>query len=178
MEMINSIEDTSSSSYNSQDHPLIDKWVLWAHLPHNTDWSLKSYIKLQHLQTVEDVVSITNAIPEKMVKNCMLFLMRKNINPVWEDPLNCNGGCFSFKVLNRNVLKVWKELSYSITGESLSKNKQFMDNINGITISPKKSFCIIKLWTKTLDFQNPREIIPIDGLQVNGCLFKKHKPNY
>ena len=177
MELINSIED-ASSSYSSQTHPLIDKWVLWAHLPHNTDWSLKSYIKLQNLETVEDVVSITNAIPEKMVKNCMLFLMRKNINPVWEDPLNCNGGCFSFKVLNKNVLKVWKELSYTITGETLSTKKEFMENINGITISPKKSFCIIKLWTKSLDFQNPRDIIPISGLQVNGCLFKKHKSSY
>ena len=104
MELINSIED-ASSSYSSQTHPLIDKWVLWAHLPHNTDWSLKSYIKLQNLETVEDVVSITNAIPEKMVKNCMLFLMRKNINPVWEDPLNCNGGCFSFKVLNKDLIE-------------------------------------------------------------------------
>ena len=54
MELINSIED-ASSSYSSQTHPLIDKWVLWAHLPHNTDWSLKSYIKLQNLETVEDV---------------------------------------------------------------------------------------------------------------------------
>jgi len=88
-----------------KQHTLIDKWVLWAHLPHNTDWSLKSYIKLLQLETVEDVVSITNAIPEKMVKNCMLFLMRKNINPVWEDPHNCNGGCFSFKVLNKNVVQ-------------------------------------------------------------------------
>ena len=170
--------ETSNNELSLDTHILIDKWVLWAHLPHNTDWSLKSYIKLQNLETVEDVVSITNAIPEKMVKNCMLFLMRKNINPVWEDPLNCNGGCFSFKVLNKNVLKVWKELSYTITGETLSNKKEFMENINGITISPKKSFCIIKLWTKSLNFQNPREIISIDGLQVNGCLFKKHKSSY
>lgn len=170
--------EVSQKESSEKKHTLYDKWVLWAHLPHNTDWSLKSYIKLQNLETVEDVVSITNAIPEKMVKNCMLFLMRKNINPVWEDPLNCNGGCFSFKVLNKNVLRVWKELSYSMTGETLSNKKEFMENINGITISPKKSFCIIKLWTKSLDFQNPREIISIEGLQVNGCLFKKHKSSY
>ena len=58
------------------------------------------------------------------------------------------------------------------------KKKDFMNNINGITISPKKSFCIVKLWTKSLDFQNPRDIISINGLQVNGCLFKKHKSSY
>jgi len=27
-------------------HPLYDKWVLWAHLPHDTDWSMV-YQKLQ-----------------------------------------------------------------------------------------------------------------------------------
>lgn len=72
MELIQSIED-ASSSYSSQPNTLIDKWVLWAHLPHNTDWSLKSYIKLQQLETVEDVVSITNAIPEKMVRIVCYF---------------------------------------------------------------------------------------------------------
>ena len=40
----------------------------------------------------------------------------------------------SFKVLNKNVLKVWKELSYTITGETLSNKKEFMENINGITL--------------------------------------------
>ena len=33
----------------SVTHSLIDNWVLWAHLPHNTDWSLKSYIKIYQL---------------------------------------------------------------------------------------------------------------------------------
>ena len=162
----------------STNHTLYDKWTLWAHLPHNTDWSLKSYIKLQHLQSVEDVISITNAIPEKMVKNCMLFLMRKNINPVWEDPLNCNGGCFSFKVVNKNVPSVWKSLSYILTGETLSNDPKFQENVTGITISPKKSFCILKIWLSNLNYQNPRIIKKVQGLDIRGCLFKKHKPTY
>ena len=28
-----------------QENLLYDKWVLWAHLPHDTDWSLRSYNK-------------------------------------------------------------------------------------------------------------------------------------
>ena len=31
---------------------------------------------------------------------------------------------------------------------------------------------------KNLEFQNPRVINEVKGLQVGGCLFKKHKPNY
>ena len=85
-------------------HTLDDKWVLWAHLPHDTDWSLKSYIKIMEIEKLEHLMMLQRAIPEKMVKNCMLFLMKTGINPTWEDPKNRDGGCFSFKISNANFL--------------------------------------------------------------------------
>lgn len=160
------------------EHPLHDKWVLWAHLPHDTDWSLKSYIKITELDTLEKVISLNNSVPGQMIKNCMLFLMRKDITPTWEDPKNQNGGCFSFKIMNKKIVSVWKNLSYVLTGETISNDPKFLESINGITISPKKSFCILKIWMKDLDYQNPRAITTeIDGLTLTGCLFKKHKPS-
>ena len=33
------------------------------------------------------------------------------------------------------------------------KSSNFIKDINGITISPKKSFCIVKIWMKSLNFQ-------------------------
>ena len=176
MESSQHMETPSQSS--TEATPLCDKWVLWAHLPHDTDWSLKSYIQIMQVESMEEVISLYNSIPPAMVKNCMLFLMRQNIKPMWEDPNNKQGGCFSFKVTNKNVPDVWKSVSYLLTGETLSKEKNFQDNITGITISPKKSFCILKIWMKNLEFQNPRVIHEVKGLQVGGCLFKKHKPNY
>ena len=167
-----------SPSAVEQQHPLYDKWVLWAHLPHDTDWSVNSYIKIMEVNTMEEVVSLLNSVPALMVKNCMLFFMRKGINPTWEDPKNCEGGCFSFKVLNKNVPSVWKDLSYVLTGETISNDSKFQEQVTGITISPKKSFCILKIWMSNLSFQNPRVITEINGLDVRGCLFKKHKPNY
>ena len=35
-------------------HKLNDKWCLWAHLPHDTDWSIGSYKKIFEFQTVEE----------------------------------------------------------------------------------------------------------------------------
>ena len=141
-----------------ETHSLSDKWVLWAHLPHVTDWSNKSYIAIQEIAKIEEIVSLYNIIPESMVKNCMLFLMRKNIFPSWEDPKNRKGGCFSFKVNNKRVSDIWKKLSYSLLGETLSPKDNLMNKITGITISPKKAFCIIKIWTSDLSFQNPNDI--------------------
>ena len=161
-----------------ETHSLSDKWVLWAHLPHVTDWSNKSYIAIQEIAKIEEIVSLYNIIPEPMVKNCMLFLMRKNIFPSWEDPQNRKGGCFSFKVNNKRVSDIWKKLSYALLGETLSKKPSLMNKITGITISPKKAFCIIKIWTSDLSFQNPNDIGNIDGLSTHGCIFKRHKPEY
>ena len=45
-----------------EHHALSDKWVLWAHLPHDTDWSLKSYIKLMELSTMEEIISLNNCV--------------------------------------------------------------------------------------------------------------------
>jgi len=175
MELLQPMEFNSLSK---EEHKLNDNWVLWAHLPHDTDWTLKSYIKIITLDNVEKVISIINTIPDKLIKNCMLFLMRDGINPTWEDEKNCKGGCFSFKVVNKHVVQVWNTLMQLITGESISKNEDFIDKINGITISPKKSFCILKIWMSNVEYQNPKHIVPIDGLAVHGCLFKKHKPEY
>ena len=158
-----------------EEHPLYDNWVLWAHLPHDTDWSLRSYNKIIELTTVENVISCMNTVPPEMVKNCMLFLMRKGVNPTWEDPKNINGGCFSFKVSNADVYKTWTHLSYLLTGETLTNNYKLQEQITGITISPKKSFCIIKVWVQTLEFQNPKELEMVTGMSAAGCLFKKHK---
>ena len=83
-----------------------------------------------------------------------------------------------FKVINKNVASVWKDLSYVLTGETISNDPKFQQQVTGITISPKKSFCILKIWMSNLSFQNPRVITEITGLDVRGCLFKKHKPNY
>ena len=163
------MEEGSSSST-----PLHSAWTLWAHLPHDTDWSVKSYKNIMTFGTVEEAVALVKALPDAMVRNCMLFLMRKGIHPTWEDAKNKDGGSFSYKVGNKNVTSVWRDLVYRLSGESLTKNPQVRSELNGATISPKKNFCIVKIWMKTCKHQNPKEIVDIDGVARNGCIFKRH----
>ncbi len=89
------MESITSNSTVSSYHDLSDKWTLWAHLPHNTDWSIKSYIPISTFATVEDTLAVTETLPPILVENCMLFMMKEGIKPTWEDPKNRNGGCFS-----------------------------------------------------------------------------------
>ena len=117
-------------------------------------------------------------IDEKIVKNCMLFVMRNGITPMWEDKHNRQGGCFSYKVSNRFVPDVWKQLFFLLCGESLCIKKEDNQYVNGITISPKKNFCIIKIWLADSHIQDPDTITHINNLNKTGCLFKKHAPEF
>ena len=159
-------------------HLLSDKWVLFAHLPHDTNWSLNSYKKIQTFESVEDVLDVYNILPDKLIKNCMLFLMKEGINPTWEDKNNRNGGCFSFKIETKIITQVWNEISFLLLGSTLSKDDNMLKHINGITISPKKSFNILKIWLKDCSYQNPNLIIDINGINKKGCLFRRHNIKY
>jgi hypothetical protein len=156
-------------------HSLNETWTLYAHLPHDTDWGINSYKKILTFETIEEAVVVTESIPHVMIKNCMLFLMRGNIKPIWEDPSNIRGGSFSYKVSNKVVPDTWRTLTYAVVGETLGNTIAVQSLINGITISPKKKFCVIKVWMATCNNLNPnviKEITP--ELTSYGCLFKKH----
>ena len=171
------IADTMNTC-NNEHHKLNSKWILWAHLPHDIDWSIKSYKKIAELSTIEEVLSIYANLPPKLVVNCMLFLMRADVAPIWEDPKNCKGGSFAYKLNNKTVPSCWKSVSYGACGESLTNNKKLQGNITGITISPKKNFCILKIWTTSCEYQDAALIKTDSGLTLHGCLFKKHSPTY
>lgn len=160
-------------------HSLLDKWNLYYHLPHDKNWALSGYtIIMDSIDTIEKVIALNETIHENIVKNCMLFVMREGITPMWEDPRNRNGGCFSYKVINKAVPEVWRNLFYALSGESLCVDDSHNKHINGITISPKKNFCIIKIWLDTASLQDPNVIIQIPNLSKQGCLFKKHEPEF
>ena len=171
--------NNSDNSHDSTSHSLSDTWILWAHLPHDTDWSIKSYTKIYEFNTLEQAVTITEMLPPKLIINCMLFLMRKGINPIWEDERNRNGGCFSYKIINKDVPGAWKQMSYLLVGETMSENVKMLSHINGITISPKKNFCIMKVWVANCLFQDATVINDnVEGVSSHGCLFKRHAPEY
>ena len=133
----------------SVSRKLNDNWNMYYHLPDDKQWDLDSYKYIAHnIETLEEIISINEKIPEKIVKHCMLFVMRKGITPMWEDKRNRLGGCFSYKVVNKLVYDVWKMLCYSLCGETLCKDVSKTHLINGITISsnahvPSGTLCIV-----------------------------------
>ena len=52
-------------------HLLANKWTMWAHLPHDIDWSINSYKKIYTMQSVEEAIALTETLPDVLVKNCI-----------------------------------------------------------------------------------------------------------
>lgn len=172
--MISTMQTTQTSKIQ-ETHMLNDKWVLYHHLPSNKDWTISGYdILMKEINTVEQAIQVNESIPEDVVKYSMWFLMRSGISPLWEDPRNVGGGNFSFKVVNKHVFEVWKEMFYLVCGGGLCVDTKYNTYINGITISPKKNFCILKIWMSTMEFQDPGIIASIPNLTKHGAQFRKH----
>ena len=160
---------------------LRDKWNLYYHLPQDKNWALSSYkIIMQDISRADELATLVETVSDNIVKYCMLFVMRKGITPMWEDPKNRTGGCFSYKVANKYVVDVWKTLFLALCGETLCVDPKHSTLLNGITISPKRNFCIVKIWLMacSAEHQNPEIIMSIPNLTKQGCLFKKHEPEF
>ena len=72
--------------------------------------------------------------------------MQKNIDPMWEDPINRKGGCWSYKVHENQAQELWDDLSVYLVTEKLSKKE---NDITGLSICLKKNnYSVIKIWNK------------------------------
>ena len=156
---------------NNNQLQLNTSWTLYYHDVLDKNWTLSSYLPiLFDIHSAHQLIAINETIPDNTVKNGMLFLFRHDVNPFWEDPKNKNGGYLSFRFDNTVVHHVWKSFVYALCGETLFKNAEINDFVNGISISPKKYFCIIKIWLSVCDYEDA-ELNPIKFLIVKDRQF-------
>ena len=154
-------------------HELNNKWILWFHDPINNDWSFESYINIHTINTIESFWEVFNNINKLNIENGMFFLMKDGIKPMWEDEKNKNGGCWSFKILKENIYETWLDLIINCINETILTDISINDVINGLSVSPKKTFCIVKIWIKN---NISKDIINNNIININTkeCIYKKH----
>lgn len=116
------------------------------HDPNNSNWDIKSYILVETIKTVEDWVQVFRSFKDVWNKG-MFFLMKGTVQPIWEDEYNKHGGCMSFKLWKTEVNDCWLELTGKLITNTLLKNteKSYV-KISGVSISPKKNYCIVRIW--------------------------------
>ena len=115
---------------------LLKEWALWYH--HDKDnWKVSDFKKIYNIKTIEDYWQLYNNWDKinDGVNQKHFFLMQAGISPVWEDPENKKGGCWSFKVHASQSQDLWDDLSNYMVIENLSSK---LNSITGISICLKK----------------------------------------
>ena len=154
-----------------------NKWTLWFHSITNKNWDNKSYIKVLELKTLLDYKLLKEVMRINHLQNGMFFLMRGDIFPTWEDPKNRMGGCVSLKY-DKNILNEFLRIILLCITENLSTDDN-LNEINGVSISPKKEFNITKIWLKD-DSKDYKKIVKeYDPLiKLDKSIYKKHELSY
>lgn len=145
-------------------------WTLWYHCPDENKWSLNTFTKVYTSNTWSEFINIFDIIkksPQRLTDNGntssdvfsdgMFFLMRDPIPPLWENSANIRGGGYSFRTARKDATDIFYVYCLAMMAEILSFHPG--NRMNGISISPKKGFNIIKIWNTNAEaFNTPCDL--------------------
>ena len=156
------------------DQKFETKWTLWFHKVDDSDYSLASYKKLYEVKTIRDFCKMINTIPS--FTSGMFFFMKGDIEPLWENKDNITGGMWKFKLTKKSADKIWNTTMASLCGNSLTNDAEYMKCITGISISPKITNCIIKIWNNDNTITDASFYLKQqEGLDLEGVRYQRNR---
>lgn len=141
-----------------EKYKLNGSWDLWYHSIEDNNWSNGSYKFLYKIRNLFDIKFLKDNIQHNYLQNGMFFIMREDIFPTWEDPDNRKGCSISFKIPASKLHTEWNNFLEKVLTEDILKDQSKIDEINGISISPKREFNILKIWLRN-DTENYNDFI-------------------
>ena len=134
----------SESSAIQLDTPIpTGSWTLYFHSPDETKWTLNTFISLGAMKTWRDFWTIMDELQLEYLSNGMFFLMRDPFPPLWESHHHIRGGCYSFRCQKAEAPDIYINHIIAVMMNVLTDST---NQINGLSISPKRGFNIIKAW--------------------------------
>lgn len=138
--------------------PLHHKWVLWYDnprlAPSGSTWK-ENLKKCGTFQTVESFWSIFNNLTpaSHLPLNSNYHIFREGVEPMWEDPMNNQGGKFVLTIPKKDSKsgkceEWWLFTVLAVIGESMDLNG---DEVCGAVVSIRKNQDRIALWLKSAD---------------------------
>lgn len=166
---------------------LQDVWTYYFHDPDDVNWNFESYQRLADVSTIDDFWEI-NGVTARFASQGMFFVMREHVFPCWDDPTNITGGCMSMKVLKNDLPAFWEEMLVNMMGERLiaappregedgeDGDDEVWADVNGLSVSPKRFFCIVKIWLRSDRFST-REALRIPTRYMGEVLYRSNAEN-
>lgn len=151
---------------SSGSNELDSSWTLYFHDPNDKRWDFPSYhnvftiFSASEFWGAHEVLSRDNALGKGM-----WFIMRDDVFPCWDDAANIDGGCMSYILGNAEVCDAWASFCEIMMCEGVVKDEDDAGVVNGISVSPKNDFCIVKLWL-TREVRHDELRVPIDQVGI------------
>ena len=142
---------------------LNDIWTVYHHASSDDNWTMSSYERLGDVSSAEDCHRHGEHVGMHAEDN-MVFVMRGDIAPVWDDPANLNGCIASIKVPKADVRHMFVRAFRHLVNESVLVDESVpVDGdggalVNGISCSPKLRFCVIKVWLSDRTFRDAKRL--------------------
>ena len=87
-----------------------NRWTVWYHSVKDNRWTPDSYKKIYTINNMGDYEILKESIKRVHLQNCMMFIMKEDILPIWEDPENMAGCSLSFKITGGEVVSEWNNM--------------------------------------------------------------------
>ncbi|KAL9575866.1 MAG: hypothetical protein Q9212_007619 [Teloschistes hypoglaucus] len=88
-----------------------------------------------------------------------IHFFKHGVQPIWEDPRNARGGCWTFRVSKTQSGEFWKEVLYLAVGEQMGEVVGQGDDICGLTLSRRFNSDLIQIWNRRADLQDSVDAI-------------------
>jgi hypothetical protein len=142
----------------SLDTPIpTGSWTLYFHSPEETKWTLNTFVSLGAMKTWRDFWSIVDTLKVDFLCDGMFFMMKDPSPPLWESHHHIRGGCYSFRCQRKDANDICINYMIACMLGCITTDD---NKINGISISPKRGFNIVKIWnTDAQKFYEPSDIM-------------------
>ena len=131
---------------------LVNQWKIWYHSINDNNWNNESYKLIYNIDNLLDVKIVNELMKDNHLQNAMFFIM-KNDKSFQHGKIQKieKGSSISYKIPASYLKDNWSLLLEKIIFQDYLKDKSKNSKINGISISPKKEFNIVKIWLKDYD---------------------------
>jgi len=144
-------------------------WTIYFHSPEETKWTLNTFVSLGSMKTWSQFWSIMELLKPESFSDGMFFLMRDPAPPLWESHHHIRGGCYSFRCPKKDAPDVY--LTYIIASMLNGLSHDTNNKINGISISPKRGFNIIKVWNSDAQFHEPSNLVTVSSIREADLIY-------
>jgi hypothetical protein len=153
-------------------------WNVWIHRNSSKDWSLSSYDRIMSVNNAAEFWNFINNFNKINYMDYQFFMMRNDIKPTWEDPVNYNGGAASIrlKLSDKNLLKIWEDICLYVLCDQICTE---ITTINGISFNLKNDLVVIKIWNDNINNDISKKINKqlISKYRLFQIVYIKNRPN-